>query len=603
MTIAGVLTLAVAITLPTSPAIDATLPAALDLSVIRAVPTQHDGRWPPLDTVARSTVQAVTGDEFFDGHDPVLMLLAWTFDASTWMRQPLFRIENAELRSELQLPASLTAFSYSDLINHEHIRGLIEDLTRIPEGRKMNPLELKVADLRDRLGLLQRVFRGQVVRLIPDPEELGGTWRPVNPRSGSADDVAVREAWDALATAFLDDDRDAFTAASQQLTAALAALPAAHRPDPQHLAVELRYNELRPFRIAWQIMIGGTLLAAIALGVKRPWFDALAVLGMIAGFAVLTLGLKWRWDIAGRIPAANMFESLLFLSWGMGAFAILSVFLLRHRLVPLTASLMGAVSLALADCLPMNQFVRPIAPVLMDTVWMSIHVPVIMVSYSVLTLGVLIAHVQLVTMAVVPARRQFVRTLDSLHYWYIHVGTILLTAGIITGSMWAASSWGRYWGWDPKEVWSLVALLGYLTILHVRLDHHRVKPWMYVVALVLGAGLLAVVAPNLAPLTSGKVIGLVGTAVGMVVLVLGRGPFATAVKSIVCFWLIIMTYVGVNYVLGIGLHSYGFGTGAIAKYLFLTGGIDLALIVLCCLAYLLRRGPLSAPPERVALTV
>jgi hypothetical protein len=58
---------------------------------------------------------------------------------------------------------------------------------------------------------------------------------------------------------------------------------------------------------------------------------------------------------------------------------------------------------------------------------------------------------------------------------------------------------------------------------------------------------------------------------------------------VLAFWLLIMTYVGVNYVLGIGLHSYGFGTGAVVRYLFLVGGIDLALIAVCCLAYLLRR--------------
>ena len=69
---------------------------------------------------------------------------------------------------------------------------------------------------------------------------------------------------------------------------------------------------------------------------------------------------------------------------------------------------------------------------------------------------------------------------------------------------------------------------------------------------------------------------------------LARGQFATALKSILAFWLIIMTYVGVNFVLGSGLHSYGFGTGAVARYMFLSGGIDLGLVALCCLIYLAR---------------
>jgi len=81
-------------------------------------------------------------------------------------------------------------------------------------------------------------------------------------------------------------------------------------------------------------------------------------------------------------------------------------------------------------------------------------------------------------------------------------------------------------------------------------------------------------------------------------MVLARGQFATAAKSIICFWLIVMTYVGVNYVLGIGLHSYGFGTGAVARYMFLLGGIDLGFVALCALVLLARRNstrPLALP--------
>jgi ABC-type transport system involved in cytochrome c biogenesis permease subunit len=304
---------------------------------------------------------------------------------------------------------------------------------------------------------------------------------------------------------------------------------------------------------------------------------------------MLSYGLWMRWEVAGRIPASNMFESLLFLSWGMGAFAIVAMFIIPHRIVPLTASFMGAVALMLADLLPMNHFIRPIAPVLLDTVWMSIHVPIIMISYSVLALGVLIAHAQLVTMAVAPARKQLSQTIDSLHYWYIHVGSMLLLAGIVTGSMWAASSWGRYWGWDPKEVWSLVALLGYLTILHVRIDQERVPRWAYAVGIVLFACLLVIILIKLAPLTSGKVLSLMAATVVMALFIFGRGPFATALKSVLAFWLIIMTYVGVNYVLGIGLHSYGFGTGAVVRYMFRIGGINLALVGLCCIVYWIRR--------------
>jgi ABC-type transport system involved in cytochrome c biogenesis permease subunit len=166
-------------------------------------------------------------------------------------------------------------------------------------------------------------------------------------------------------------------------------------------------------------------------------------------------------------------------------------------------------------------------------------VPIIMVSYSVLALAVLIAHAQLVVMAAAPARRELTDAIDSLHYWYVHVGSILLLTGIITGSMWAASSWGRYWGWDPKEVWSLIALLAYMAILHGRFD---------------------------------RMIG----------------PFGTAALSIVAFGTILMTYLGVNFILSAGLHSYGFGESSVTRWLVLFGVVE-ALFLLVATAVYLRR--------------
>ncbi len=572
----------------------AELPGAqLDLSVVRALPVQHDGRWMPLDTLARDEVETVTGTAQYRGKDAVAWLLAWTFDPQTWASEPLISIRSAELRAELKLPAERSEFSFNELAEHQPLRDLIDELSQRGARGKMNPLESKVSDINRRLVELRDVFRNQVIRPIPDPAEHMGAWQPIElpaaGRPGTAPRTPAQLAWQSLGAAFLHGDAESFAKAARQLQAELSKLPSAHRVEPAAVDVELRYNRLQPYGIAWKIMVLGAVLAAIAVGANRRWTDALAIAALMTGFAVLTYGMWMRWQIAGRIPAANMFESLLFLSWGAGAFAIVSMLVVKDRLVTLTASFIGSLALFLADFLPIDSFIRPIAPVLMDTVWMSIHVPGIMISYAVLALAMLIAHAQLVAMALVPQRRTLVEKLDLLHYWYVHVGTILLGAGIITGSMWAASSWGRYWGWDPKEVWSLIAFLAYLVILHVRTDREVTPAWIYGVGLVLAAGLFIIVVPKLAPLSALKVLALAGGLAAAVLFVVVRGRFATAVKSAVAFWFIIMTYVGVNYVLGIGLHSYGFGTGAVVKYMMLTGSIDLGLVALLTAIYLGRK--------------
>jgi ABC-type transport system involved in cytochrome c biogenesis permease subunit len=579
------------------------IPAGLDTSVVRAIPMQDDGRWPPLDTVARTLVWSVTGDETFAGYDPVALTLAWSFDSAAWRNAPLIRIANAELRHELQLPADKTAFSFLELTSHRPLHALVDELRSAPKGGKPNPLEKKVADIHEKLLTLQSVFSGRALHMIPDPTDPVGAWTPISAAPHGPEYGKVRDAWDAMATAYTAGDTKAFATASARLASDLKSLPTAYRPASKLLATEIHYNTLNPFRSGWELMLIATIFSLASLLTHKRWLDILSIVGMVAGFLAVSYGLWLRWQIAGRIPASNMFESLLFLSWGMGAFAVVGMFLIRHRVVPLTASAMGAVALMLADLLPMNHFIRPIPPVLADTVWMSIHVPVIMVSYSVLALGVLIAHAQLFTMAAFPRKHSVHASLDQWHTWYIHVGSFLLFAGIATGSMWAASSWGRYWGWDPKEVWSLVALLGYLAILHVRINTEAIPRWAYAIGALLAVATFALIVLNFAPYSSAKLFALIAVFVAGGLFVVVHGQFATALKSVLAFWLIIMTYVGVNYVLGTGLHSYGFGTGAVAKHMFQAGGTDLLLVLLCTIVYVWRRQASDPAPTDRSLVV
>jgi len=136
----------------------------------------------------------------------------------------------------------------------------------------------------------------------------------------------------------------------------------------------------------------------------------------------------------------------------------------------------------------------------------------ITLSYAAFALALGIANVTLGCFLFRSDKADTIRALSQLTYRAIQVGVLLLAAGIILGGVWADYTWGRFWGWDPKEVWALVALLGYLAVLHARL----------------------------------------GGAIGNRCL---------AVMSVVCFSLVVMAWYGVNFVLGAGLHSYGFGDG------------------------------------------
>ncbi|MHC4611427.1 MAG: cytochrome c biogenesis protein ResB, partial [Planctomycetota bacterium] len=261
-----------------SPSAAAGIPASLDLQTVRAIPVQHDGRWPPLDTMARDMVATVTGEVFYQGHDPVALLLAWTFEPEHWKHQPLIGIANAELRAELDLAESQTAFSYAELVGHAPLRSLIRDLSRVERGQKLNPLQSKVSDINEKLGTLHGIFDNHAIHLIPDAKEFGGPWHniPLSTEAPAEEDESLEAAWGKVRQTFLADDGLGFSSACDRLAAALQALPAAHRPAAELIATELRYNRLGPFSYAWKVMIAAAILAALAMLVQMRWFDLLA---------------------------------------------------------------------------------------------------------------------------------------------------------------------------------------------------------------------------------------------------------------------------------------------------------------------------------------
>jgi ABC-type transport system involved in cytochrome c biogenesis permease subunit len=160
----------------------------------------------------------------------------------------------------------------------------------------------------------------------------------------------------------------------------------------------------------------------------------------------------------------------------------------------------------------MPSSIDPLVPVLRDNFWLTVHVLTITLSYAAFALAMGFGHILLFRYARNPSDA---RADAPMHFWLYRVlqlGVLLLAAGTILGGVWANYSWGRFWGWDPKETWALIALLCYILTLHGRL-----AGWWT--------------------------------------------EFGLVVASVICFLAVLMAWYGVNFVLGKGLHSYGFGIG------------------------------------------
>jgi ABC-type transport system involved in cytochrome c biogenesis permease subunit len=461
----------------------------------------------------------VTGAPSWRGIDPVALVVGWTIDPRRWMDEPVVRIDDEQIARLVGLPPGARYASYGTLLGSNGLRQALGIAHRRETlGRKPPPLDKHLFRVEERLGTLDAYLSGDAIRAIPsaDPED---AWRPP------------------------EDPRSVGTYAG--LAARLRSAGTPGYPGVAAIEREVRYNSTRPGRIAWWLLVPAAVAAGLSLSRDRKWLFRIARAGTLAGFAAMTWGLVVRWQIAGRIPASNMYESMLFLGWGVGLFAVVAVFL-RNRMLLFNGAAMSALVMLLLDLLPIDPFIHPMAPVLSGTPWLAIHVPIIMVSYSVFAIATFLAHVVLGVWIFAPARRDLAERWSDFLYWYLMAGSILLIAGILTGSVWAASSWGRYWGWDPKEVWSLVAFLAYMAILHARSD--------------------------------GQI-----------------GPFGVAVASIAAFWTILMTYLGVNFVLAAGLHSYGFGSGNLVLIMGIIALAETAFVLAGAWAH--GRGPAPAPPR------
>jgi len=499
------------------------LPDDQAVAALRTLPVQHDGRVMPLDTLAREGIWKVTGKRAWNGIDPVAMAVSWVVEPERWSNEPIVKLDSSQLAAELSLPPGTRYASFQQLASIPKLMELIREARRRSEIEEpLDPLMKAAQKVERRLIWLQQFTTRRTLRLISDPSDPQADWSQPE-RFESLEDL-------------LD------------IESRLQASNPAGYPSHKAMQLEVSYNRVRPSRIAWLVLLVATLASLLAWIKPRPWLDWLAAGALLLGFAVMSWGLATRWQIAGRIPASNMYESMLFLAWGVGLFALVAMGSIRNRLVVLNAALVSTLTMILIDLLPMDPFVHPMPPVLSGTPWLAIHVPITMLSYSVFAVGVLLAHMQIGIEIFGRDRQDLVRKTNQLLYWYIQVGSILLAAGIITGSIWAASSWGRYWGWDPKEVWSLIAFLAYMAILHGRFDR------------------------------------LIGS-------------FGTAAFSIVAFWAVLMTYIGVNFVLTAGLHSYGFGESSVVRWMIMLGLVEVAFLTVGWIAH--RRQPKSPAGLRI----
>lgn len=307
----------------------------------------------------------------------------------------------------------------------------------------------------------------------------GGAWLPPTTPSSKLDETGreIAARWGNFKSAMRADDPSAGHQAAEELAAAVRASAQETGHELPNLGLDVFYHRHEPFKRASLWYVLAMIAYAGSYLLTRPKLGWIGFGLLSLGFLEQAVGVVARWILSGRAPLSNMFESFTFAIWGMVLVALVFEALNRTRLFGLGASMLGFIFMVLAHQAPIfHSQIRPLMPALQSS-WLTYHVVTIMLSYSAFTLSFFVSVIYLVkdvlfagdnSNAKLIKHLPSLNALDVFNYRIIAVGFPLLTLGIVLGAVWAATAWGRPWGFDPKETWSAITWLVYAIYLHVR---------------------------------------------------------------------------------------------------------------------------------------
>jgi len=394
------------------------------------------------------------------------------------------------------------------------------------EPKYRNTFDKAVLKVDEKVNIAYMVFTGDLIKIWPKPNDASNKWLGTiealktlqSDKANEVRNIAVVY-FSAVDTALEKNDWKGAEEALGKIAEYQKFYGSEVYPSQNRIKAEVFYNEANIFErlFPYYMVVGFALLILSFVKILQPKFKIelytkMTLWLLVAFFVAHTVGLANRWYISGHAPWSDGYESMIYIGWA----TVLAGFIFSKR-SPMTMASTGILTgliLFVAHLNWMDPQITNLVPVL-NSYWLSIHVSMITASYGFLGLGALLGFIVIILFAIRSAKNEkqigaSIKELNAINEMSLMIGLVLLTIGNFLGGVWANESWGRYWGWDPKETWALVTILVYAMVVHLRF----IKP-IY-------------------------------------------SEFNFAVISLLSFTSVLMTYFGVNYYLA-GLHSYAKG--------------------------------------------
>jgi len=442
----------------------------------------NDGRVEPFLTLSDELLRKIYGKTVFDGQSSTEVVMGMMTWPETWQKIPLIKVKNKAFPREFGLTDSYLAYSdFFDKNSGNYI--LTERIQKIfakpPAIRSRFDNDLLKID--ERLNVAYLTFRGKFFRFFPSPRMESDQWIAPDGIINNwpeEDSLFVTNSLQLYFGALYNADYERAQRVREGITRFQQKFGFNIIPSGTKRDIEIIYNHLTIFKKIFPVYLLMGLLICLGFIVNllrgkkiARWMEKGFLVIIILSFTGHTLGLIARGYISGHVPWSDGYESMIYVAW-VGVLAGL-IFARKNYLVLGLATLLSGLTLMVAHLSWMNPEVTNLVPVL-KSYWLTFHVAIITASYGFVGMCAFIGLFVLILMGIKNEKNrklidQSIRQLTAVNEAAMIIGLYFLTIGTILGAVWANESWGRYWGWDPKETWSLVSILIYSFVVHMRL--------------------------------------------------------------------------------------------------------------------------------------
>ncbi|MDN3677043.1 cytochrome c biogenesis protein CcsA [Flavobacterium paronense] len=532
----------------------------------RLIIQDDGGRMKPINTFSSELLRKVSHNDRYNEMNSDQAFISMTQFPSVWFEIPLIYIKsgNDSIRKILGIKQDAKYATFRSCFDDRGNYKLSPYLDDAYKAANPNQFEKDFIETDKKVNLLNAALSGKILRIFPIPNDANNKWvsflEASHPTGTALDTIknALPVYLDALLKATQSNN---YTMANTYLVGMenyQKKYGKAVRPSDKKIDYEILYNKYDVLQKLpyWYLTASALMFLFIIIDIfkERKWVtitgNGLHVLiGLL--FTLHTVALIFRWYISGHAPWSNAYEAIVYVAWSTMFFGLAFAWKLKpafslkflfslvfgiyykstSKLTVAACAFVSAMILTAAYANWIDPQIANLQPVL-NSYWLMIHVAVIVASYGPFALGMILGFVSLLLMLFTTEKNKAIMELNIKEMTYINemaltVGLVMLTIGNFLGGQWANESWGRYWGWDPKETWALISIMVYAFVIHARFVPSLRNKWIF--------NLMAMYA----------------------------------------FVSILFTYYGVNFHL-VGLHSYASGEAKSLSWIWQTiGGISL----------------------------